>query len=572
MRTTRRPVQPANPPRTADGLRLLAGSVRHRAGPLVLALISGLAYQVALIAMPWFIENAVDQGIVNGGHDALWGWAAAVVAAGVLAALAEMALGWFSTVSGTLEGNRLYLALADRVAALDGRVLDRFGEGDLSMRGTRDVDLVRTWLMGFPSLVTGVAGFVLMVAAIVRLDPLLALVCLLCLPFLVFINTYWYPRRFGAASAALSAAHGGRADAVGELLSASVAVRGLGGEAALVRRHDARSAEVTAHTLTTARISANWAALSPFVPALAVGAGLAFGGLAVLRGTMSVGGIVAFTGWMGMLVMWVGVLTMRLGQLSQATTAARRLQELLLPAPGERAPGRTAELPGSGVLSAEGVGVLAGGRTVLPPTDLTVRPGELVAVTGPMASGKTTLLRVLGHLTHPQRGTVRFGGVPLDDADPAQVHRRIGFVPQRPVTLSGTIADNLRLGADHTDDDLHAALHVAALDDHIRSLPGGLGTEVGEGGTTLSGGQLQRLALARALLRRPAVLLLDDVTSAVDTTTERLIVERLRAWAGTTAVVCATHRPALLEAADRTLTLPDSAVPVGEEAQVVSGD
>ncbi|MCK1798052.1 ABC transporter ATP-binding protein/permease [Streptomyces sp. XM4193] len=546
--------QSENGATTRDGLRLLAGCLRA-GGPLVaLAALGGLAYQLSLIALPWFVERAVDQGIVGEDGDALRTWAVIVLAAGLVAAAAEVTMGWFSTLAGTVQGNRLYIALADRVAALDSRTLERFGEGDLGMRGTRDVDLVRIWLMGAASFVTGVIGFAVMIGAIMRLDPMLALVCLLCVPPLVWINTYWFPKRFGAANTKLSAAHGRRADAVEELLSASAAVRGLGGEPALVRRHDERSEAVTDHTLVTARISANWAALSPFVPATAIGVGLGAGGLAVLRGTMSVGGIVAFTSWMSMLVLWVGVLTMRLSQLSQATTAARRLQEVLLPADGETAPG-SRELPESGELRARGVALEHGDRRVLAPVDVLVRPGELVAVTGPMASGKSSLLRVLAHLSEPTAGAVSYGGVPLEEADPAAVHARIGYVPQRPVTLSGTLADNLRLGADFEDAELLAACRVAALDEFVAEAPDGLDTEVGERGSTLSGGQLQRLALARAVLRRPAVLVLDDVTSAVDADTERLLLERLRAWAEGTAVVCATHRPALLAAADRVVTL-----------------
>ncbi|AJE80563.1 Xenobiotic-transporting ATPase [Streptomyces albus] len=569
MTTT--PAPPA--PETREGLRLLTACLRRRAGLLGLAVLGGLLYQLSLIAMPWFIERAVDQGIVDDDSGALRTWALAVLVAAVLAALAEMVLGWFSTLSATLEGNRLYAALADRIATADPRALARFGEGDLGMRGTRDIDLVRTWLMGFASFVTGVTGFALMIVAIVRLDPLLAVICLLCVPPLVWLNTYLFPKRFGAANTALSAAHGRRADAVQELLSASAAVRGLGGEDALVARHHARSAKVTEHTLTTARVSADWAALSPFVPALAIGAGLALGGLAVLRGTMSVGGIVAFTSWMSMLVMWIGVLTMRLSQLSQATTASRRLQEILLPGPGEK-PQSTerAALPATGDLIARELSVALGGRTVLPATDLHARGGELLAVTGPMASGKTTLLRALARLTLPATGTLTFAGTPLDTARAEEIHQRIGFVPQRPVTLSGTLADNLRLGAGHSDEDLYAALHTAALDTHVRALPEGLDTEVGEGGTTLSGGQLQRLALARALLRRPAVLLLDDVTSAVDTTTEHLVLTRLRTWAGSgTALVWATHRPAVLDAADHVVTLPAAGAPAPTEERVTTG-
>ncbi|MFF8959707.1 ABC transporter ATP-binding protein [Streptomyces sp. NPDC014894] len=557
-------------PTNRDGLRLLGTTLRRGSGLLLPAVLGGFCYQIALIALPWCIERAVDEGIVGEDPGALRSWALIALAAGVVAALAEMLLGWFSTLVGTLEGNRLYQRLADRVAGLDSRSLDRFGEGDLGMRGTRDVDLVRTWLMGFASFVSGVAGFLLMIFAIVRLDPLLAVVCLLCVPPLVWLNTHWFPRRFGKANTRLSAAHGSRADAVEELLSASAAVRGIGGEPALVERHHTRSSDVTDHTLTTARISADWAALSPFVPALAIGAGLGVGGLAVLRDTMSVGGIVAFTGWMSMLVMWVGVLTLRISQLSQATTAARRLQEILLPGPAER-PAGGASLPVRGELTAEAVTRTARGRVLLAPVTLTVRPGALIAVTGPTASGKTTLLRMLAGLLPPDGGSVAFGGVPLHEADPDQTHRLIGFVPQRPVTVSGTLADNLRLGGDFDDEELRAACRVAALDEHVDSLPDGLATEVGERGSTLSGGQLQRLALARAVLRRPAVLLLDDITSAIDTATERTIVERLREWAGETAVVCATHRPAVLAAADQVITLESAGAPARTKDPVTSG-
>ncbi|WP_098011264.1 ABC transporter ATP-binding protein [Streptomyces sp. sk226] len=571
MTATTEPQRPWEPT-TRDGLRLLAGCLRDRPALVLLAVLGGLVYQLSLIALPWFIERAVDEGIVHDDHSALTRWALVIVGAGILAALAEMVLGWYSTLLATTQGNRLYIALADRVSRLDGRAVARYGEGDLGMRGTRDVDLVRGWLSGVASFVTGVTGFAVMIVAIMRLDPLLALICLLCVPPLVWINTYWFPKRFGAANTALSAAHGSRADAVEELLSASAAVRGLGGEPALVRRHHERSATVTEHTLTTGRVSASWAALSPFVPALAIGAGLGLGGVAVLRGTMTVGGIVAFTGWMSMLVLWVGVITLRISQLSQATTAARRLQDVLLPHPDDPAPG-TEPLPATGDLTAERVGHSAGGRTVLAPVDLTVRPGELVAVTGPTGSGKTTLLRILAGLVPPGSGTVRYGGRPLPEADPAEIHARLGYVPQRPVTISGTLADNLRLGSAHTDDELRAACRTAALDDYLDAAPDGLDTVVGERGSTLSGGQLQRLALARAVLRKPPVLLLDDITSAIDTTTEHTLLERLRAWSGTTAIVCATHRGSFLDAADRTLTLAPArtAAPDDTEERVTTG-
>lgn len=564
------PAAPAPPPSPTG---LLLWCLRDNAGRISVAVIGGLLYQIALIGLPWCVERAVDRGITVDDSGATLSWAGVIAAVSVAAALGEMVLGWQSTVSATLTGNRLYLRVADRIGALDGAALDRYGEGDLSMRGTRDVDLMRTWLMGFASFVTGVVGFIVMIVAILGLDPLLAVVGLACVPPLVLINTVLFPKWFGAANAELSSAHGSRADAVEELLSASAAVRGLGGERALVERHDERSAQVTRHTLITARISASWAASSPFVPGLAIGVGLAVGGLAVLRGDMSIGGIVAFTSWMSMLVLWVGVLTLRLSQLSQARTAAGRLVEVFATEPVLAEPAEPTALPATGELVADGVGVRRDGRTVLAPTSLVARPGELVAITGPMASGKTTLLRVLAHLTAASEGGVRYGGVPLTAAAPRDLRARIAYVPQRPVTISGTLADNLRLGGDYSDDQLRSACHRAALDDYLATQPEGLQTKLGESGNTLSGGQSQRLALARALLREPAVLLLDDVTSAVDTATEKAIVERLRNGDDALTVVFVSHRPAVLAAADRVVTLAPAAAQTAaeDEKRVTTG-
>ncbi|MFD3751094.1 ATP-binding cassette domain-containing protein [Streptomyces cyaneofuscatus] len=514
--TTEDAPEPAAPtPTTRDGLRLLTGCLRDRPA---LAVLGGLVYQLALIALPWLVERAVDQGIVDGDSSALRHWALVLAGAGVLAALAEMVLGWYSTLLATTQGNRLYTALADRVSHLDTRTLSRFGEGDLGMRGTRDVDLVRTWLSGLASFVTGVAGFVIMIVAIMRLDPLLAVVCVLCVPPLVRINTYWFPRRFGAANTRLSAAHGSRADAVEELLSASAAVRGLGGEPALVRRHHERSATVTEHTLATGRVSADWAALSPFVPALAIGAGLGLGGLAVLRSTMSVGGIVAFTGWMSMLVLWVGVITLRLGQLSQAT-AARRLQDVLLPRPTDRAEG-TRTLPATGDLTAENISHAVDGHPVLAPAGLTVRPGELVTVTGPAGSGKTTLAKLMTGLYTPDSGTVHYDGHGLASLPPAELRRRIVLVPQRVHMIEGTLLDNLRLVPGDPDERAIArAVEHLGLTGWTDALDDALHTDLGRGAGRLSAVELQLIGLVRAALLDPAVLVLDEATADIDSAT-----------------------------------------------------
>ncbi len=169
----------------------------------------------------------------------------------------------------------------------------------------------------------------------------------------------------------------------------------------------------------------------------------------------------------------------------------------------------------------------------------------MVGVSG---GGKSTLAHLLPRGFDPDSGTVRLGGVDVSRLSLDELRSRVGFVAQRPTMLSRTLADNLRLAApDAPDDDLVAALRVAALDDWLAGLPEGLATRIGERGSTLSGGQLQRIALARALVARPSVLVLDEALSQLDGPTARVVRDRLAALPGPMTVIEVTHRVDLLE-------------------------
>lgn len=531
-------------------------------------------FQLGIIGTPLLIQNALDQGIVPQQRGATLFWAVLVLGAAVVVFAADVLMSWTATMAANRAGNQLHIGLVAHILRLDAAALGRFATGDLAVRGTRDIDVIREWLAGVPSLITGVAGFVLLLAAIASLDPLLLVVVAVVIPLVVLVNWY-YPRRFGPANADLSTAHSARADAVEDLLTASVAVRGIGAEEHLVARHRGRSVEVSRQTMRVGRISASWAAVAPSLPQLGIGMGLAISSGAALRGEVTVGELTAFVTWMGLITVWVGVIEERLSELAAARTAADRITEVLAARPAVRAPEHPVPLPATGALCATGLGATGPGRSGtdrgrLAPVDLTAEPGQLVLVHGSVGSGKSTLLRLLARIDDPTTGTVTFGGVDLRAADPARIRDRITLVPQRPTALSGTIAENLRLGRDHvTDEMIEAACGLAVLDEQIATFPERYDTVVGEGGTTLSGGQLQRLALARATLRGAAVLLLDDVTSAVDAGVEQEIVRRLRAWlhgAGPAVlpapqiVVMAGDRVAVRAVADRHVELAEAAV------------
>lgn len=530
-----------------------------RTGVLVASLF-GLLFQAGAIAIPWCLARGIDAGIAAGSVSAAVTWAIAVAMLGVVLVVGECGMRWWSRIASDESADRLRMRITRHLLTLDTGSVERFGHGDLASRGIHDLDLIKTWIHGLASFVTGSLGFVAILVGMAAIDPLLMLVVVAIVPLLALLRIA-HRRRVGPVNQAIAAAQAECTEAVEDVLTATSAIRGIGGETVLAERHRHKSAELSAHVLRASRITAIWASLPDFLPLLGTGVGVGIAGGAVLAGRASIGELVAFTAWMTMLATWTGTLTVRTTQLSQARMAAGRVAELLRLRPSLRVNFAPTPLPSSGELVAHGVTTRRDDH-VVGPFDFAVGVGEMVAVTGPIGSGKTELLRLLARLKDPNAGQVTFGGVDLRDAPIADVRDRITLVPQRPLLVSGTLADNLRLGRDDLPDELlHAACYVAVLDTFVASLPYGLDTPVGERGSMLSGGQRQRVAVARALLREPAVLLLDDATSAIDVDTEALLLARLRNWTSRrygqppTSVVMVSHRPGVLAAADPVVEL-----------------
>lgn len=527
----------------SDGRALLGWCLRRRGRTLAVAAALGGAAQVLLVAVPWAVQRALDRGVTPGATAPLLAWSGAVVGLGA------------AVVAARTVGQRLhYLAGAEVVRAVRERLtarvleLDRAGlaglsPGDAASRHGRDADQLWTWIGGVVDTVQLLVATAATVVAIALLDPLLALAGLAAVPPMLLLARV-FPGRYEAASGRLAEAHAERTAVVEALVTGADTVRGTGGEAELLARHAERSARVSAATRAAARVAAPWSALVGLVPLLAAVAGLVIGGHALVAGTLTVGGLVAFAAWTTMLAAQVDELVAQQAVRRAAVASADRLAGVLGRAPR---PAGSVPLPGRGRLRAEGVVVRHDEREVVRLPRFEIGPGELVVLRGTTGSGKSELLRVLAGLDRPAAGTVSFGGVDLAAADPETVCARIGYVPQRPVLVPGTVAENLLLGASEPDDRVSAAV---ALDD----LPAP-GTRVGAGAAGLSGGQTQRLAVARALLARPAVLLLDDVTSSVDPGTERRVLDGLRAVRPDLAVVWASHRAAVHEAADRVVEL-----------------
>ncbi|KQR16486.1 ABC transporter ATP-binding protein [Cellulomonas sp. Leaf334] len=505
--------------------RLLWRAAREQRGPLALAGLGALVRQLGFLAVPACLGLAVDRGVEQGDLGAAAWWALALAGAGLVQVLGMCAWDQGSNVADARAGVRLRARLAGGLLSTDGPALP--GDGDLVLRASRDVDAVRVWVHGLATWVVIGVTVAVLVPGIAQLDPALLLVVVATVPALVLLNTV-YPRAYRKAGEAVAHAHGQRADVVEYVLRAALTSRGAGSGPALRATHRERSDEVTRHTLRAGALMAGWSALGEGVPRVALAVGVLVGVGAAADGRLSVGGLVAFSAWMGTVGVAVQVGLARVMQTVDARVGAARLVEVLRDVPDD-VPDPAAPRVG---LRARGVVAVPGAE----PVDLHAVPGRLLVVGGPVGSGKSTLLRVLAGTAVPSAGEVTGGAVVL--------------VPQRPLVLARTVRDNLALGAPIPDASLHAALQDVLLDDEVD-----LDTLVADGGASLSGGQLQRLALARALVSDAPVLLLDDVTSALDADTEAAVVAAILRESRRRTVVVASTRPAVLAAADATVLL-----------------
>ena len=280
---------------------------------------------------------------------------------------------------------------------------------------------------------------------------------------------------------------------------------------------------------------------------LSVAGLLAFGGLEVLSGRMTLGRYVTLEGLVATLVWPMFDFGILISRIPQAAVSLRRLDELLAIRP---APPPGPLVPSDDVLRMVGVCVL----TVLRDVDLTVEPGRRVAVVGSVGAGKTVTCEVLAGLRSPTEGRATLGGVPLADLGPGALGR-VAAVPQDPSLLSVTIRENVLLGREVSPEVLERALSVSRLQGELPRFPDGLDTVLGERGVTVSGGQRQRIAIARALVGEPAVLILDDATSALDAGVEAAFWEALERELPEIGVVLVTHRTGTLLGADEIVVL-----------------
>ncbi|MFA5552515.1 MAG: ABC transporter ATP-binding protein, partial [Trueperaceae bacterium] len=330
------------------------------------------------------------------------------------------------------------------------------------------------------------------------------------------------------------------------------------------RRFAEANRELTDVTLFVGRWMAAMFPVVGLVLNLSTVAVLWFGGLRVDAGQMEIGSLTAYISYLIQILVAMLMSTMLVMLLPRANVSADRIGEVLdTQTSVEPPPAGVTEGTGSGRLEFDDVTFSYPGAThpVLAGISFTVESGQTVAVIGSTGAGKTTLVGLTPRLFDVTGGAVRVDGVDVRDYEPAALWARIGLVPQRAYLFSGTVASNLRYGnPDATEEQMWGALEVAQALDFVAEMPGGLEAEIAQGGTNVSGGQRQRLAIARAIIKRPRVYLFDDSFSALDVATDARLRRALEPVTRDSAVLIVAQRVATIVNADLIIVLEDGKV------------
>ncbi|MFD4225378.1 ABC transporter ATP-binding protein [Streptomyces sp. NPDC058545] len=561
----------------AEPFRIRRAAVRlvrrdGRAFAVLLAL-NALAAGAGLVA-PWLLGRVIDEVRAGSGVGTVDRLALTIL----VFALAQLLLARYAGLVGHRFGERTLARVreqfADRALALPASMVERAGTGDLTTRGTTDVAAVGTTLRDVgPDVLIAAVQALFILGAVFVLNPLLGACGVLGL-LGIWFAVRWYLRRALTAYLAEGAAN----SALGEQLAATAAgartVEALGLQQSRIDAcHQAIEDCRRTRTRTLFLRSVLFPAvdISYVVPVAGV---LLIGGVLHGHGAMSLGAVVASALYLRQLSQPLDTILQRVEQLQSSSASFARVEGIgVVP----QVPPARSHTPADDRIAVTGVHYAYGGggddADVLHGVDLTVRPGEHLAIVGPSGAGKTTLGRLLAGVDVPRTGSVTVGGVPVAGLTPDRLRRQVVLVTQEHHVFLGTVRDNLRIAAPSaTDAELRAALAAVGAE-WAGELPDGLDADLGHAGHRPDGAQAQQLALARVVLADPHTLILDEATALLDPRTARHTERALAAVLEGRTVIAIAHRLQTAHDADRVAVMEDGRITeLGAHDDLVAAD
>jgi len=531
-------------------LRELSPYFRRYARPYFWGLLAGLTGIGFNVLSPYFLGRAIDA--IRAG-EAYLPYVGMIVGAALLAGLLSYANRQLAIVASRYIEHDLRMDLFKHLLALDAYYYGKSRVGDLVNKMNTDLGAVREMMAGGVNMGTRiVAGLLFAFASMYLVNWRLAAILSLIVPLIIVIMRLVLrviDRRYRESQEVFDQI----STRAQENFSGIRVVKGFALEQRELAAFQALNRRYIDKSLALARIEGPmlWSLMS-LLMGFAVLMVLWLGGGFVIRGEMSVGQLVQFNAYLLQLSWPVLGLGFVLSMFQRAATSYRRLRELLDEKPRIQDPERPVEVGElSGEVRFEEVSLELNGRTLLKDITLTIPEGMTLGITGRTGSGKTLLVSLIPRLLEASRGRVLVGGYDVRDLPLATLRQAVGMVPQEPFLFSESLAENIAFGLGALDRErVEWAAKLAGVHDDIMGFPKGYDTSLGERGVTLSGGQRQRTALARALAKRPKVLILDDAMSAVDTETEARILGGLKQVLGQQTTLLIAHRTSTLRYAD----------------------
>ncbi|KRF26298.1 MULTISPECIES: ABC transporter ATP-binding protein [unclassified Phycicoccus] len=545
-------------------IRIIRDYLRPYSGLVAVLVGLQLIGTMASLYLPSLNGTIIDEGVAKGDTGFIvrtGGWMLAVSLVQIVATVAATYLGAKSAAG---LGRDLRAGIFARVGDFSAQEVSRFGAPTLISRNTNDVTQVQTVVfMGAAMMVSApimmVGGIIMALREDVGLSWLVAVaVPALALSVALVIRKMIPQFRLMQESV----------DWVNRVLREQIT--GIRVVRAFVREeHEQdRFAEAnTQYTGTALAVGRLMAMIFPIVMLIfnaSTVAVLWFGSHRVENGQMQIGELTAFMSYLMQILMSVMMATFMSMMIPRATVSAGRITEVLDTDSTVVQPSAPVAIPRTGTtVELRDVEFCYPGADVpvLQGVSMTAEPGRTTAIIGSTGAGKSTLVSLIPRLYDVTGGSVRLGGVDVRDAALEDVWSRIGLVPQKPYLFTGTVASNLRYGdSEATDDELWDALRIAQAEDFVRAMPLGLDSPIAQGGTNVSGGQRQRLAIARALVAKPEVFLFDDSFSALDLSTDARLRSALRPVTRHTAVIVVAQRVSTIIDADHIVVLDDGKV------------
>ena len=529
----------------------------HVAGAVLALSVASAAVLAFGSGLRWMVDNGFATGTRERLDEALLAMLGIVALLAAATAARAHLVAWI----GERVAADLRRRVFDHVIGLSPGFFETSRVGDIISRLVADTTLIQTVIgssvsMALRNVLLVVGGTAMMAVA----SPRLTLVTFAVLPCVV-VPIIVFGRRVRALSRASQDRLADTGADVEETFNAIATVQAFGREADRRAGFAARVELAVAASQARNRARAALAGMVILLVFGAIGAVLWIGGHDMIAGRISAGQLSAFVFYAVVVAGSVGSISEFLGDLQRAAGAAERLFELLDTAPDLRVadPCTPLPTPAQGALRFDRVRFAYPSRPAIPALDhldFAIAPGETVALVGPSGAGKSTILNLAMRFRDPQEGRVLFDGIDIATCDPAALRARIALVPQEPAIFAADVATNIGFGRPGAStDEIRAVAEAAQAGEFIARLPEGYATHLGEKGQRLSVGQKQRIAIARAMLRDPALLLLDEATSALDAESERLVQIALdRLSRGRTTLVVA-HRLATVQRADRILVL-----------------